>query len=210
MSEKVVAIAAGVVVGGAVTFLLTRPPSIPADMQQILDGFSVEVRVYEGTANQRIYTVPQINPKYSQVRILNYTSRAKEPTAGLEERDIFTLGIEDLGIWTDGTEHPEERDDWKEFIVSIRRVITTNEIWVSFQASFSHAIVRDAAGNIVYDTLTSTDRLKVLVFPVGAALSPRRFGQPLTEEQRRERHYALYGSRQLPPRGTGFLRRLTS
>jgi uncharacterized protein YneF (UPF0154 family) len=32
---------------------------------------------------------------------------------------------------------------------------------------------------------------------------PRRFGQPLTEEERRQRHYALYGTTELPPRGTG-------
>ena len=32
---------------------------------------------------------------------------------------------------------------------------------------------------------------------------PRRFGHPLTEEERRQRHYALYGTTELPPRGTG-------
>jgi hypothetical protein len=32
---------------------------------------------------------------------------------------------------------------------------------------------------------------------------PRRFGHPLTEEERMQRHYALYGTTELPPRGTG-------
>jgi len=32
-----------------------------------------------------------------------------------------------------------------------------------------------------------------------------RFGVPRTEEERRARHYALYGSTELPPRGTGRL-----
>jgi uncharacterized protein YneF (UPF0154 family) len=35
----------------------------------------------------------------------------------------------------------------------------------------------------------------------GESSHPRRFGQPLTEEQRRQRHYALYGTTELPPRG---------
>jgi len=180
MAEKMaVGAAVGVVVGGAVTFLLTRPPGIPADMQQILDQFSVEVRVWEGTANERIYTIPQINPKNSQVRILNYVPKSVDQ--GGEARDCFVLGIEDLGVFSDGTEKPEERDDWKDFIVSIRRWITTttNEIHVTFQASYSHAIIRDAAGNIVYDTLTSP-RLIALIFPVVTARAPRGFRQRLS------------------------------
>jgi len=32
---------------------------------------------------------------------------------------------------------------------------------------------------------------------------PRRMGKPLTEEERRERHYERYGTTELPPRGTG-------
>jgi len=182
MAEKVVAgLAAGVVVGGAVTFLLTRPPGIPADMQQILDSFSVEVRVYEGTVYERIYTIPHINPKNPQVRIFNYTPKDVGVT-GIEQRDIFTLGIEDLGIFSDGTEHPEERDDWKEFIVSIRRCITTNEIHVTFQTSYSHAIIRDASGNIVYDTLTSPERRILIAFPAPIPLtrSPSGFRQRLS------------------------------
>ena len=186
MAEKMaVGAAVGVVVGGALTFLLTRPPSIPADLQQILDQFSVEVLVWEGTPNERHYTIPQINPKYGQVRIFNYVPKSIGQGDALHEsyesRDCFVLGIEDLGIFSDGTEHPEERDDWKDFIVSIRRSITTNEIWVTFQASYSHAIIRDAAGNIVYDTLTSP-RLIALVFPVPIPLarSPRGFRQRLS------------------------------
>jgi hypothetical protein len=35
----------------------------------------------------------------------------------------------------------------------------------------------------------------------GESSHPRRFGQPLTEEERRQRHYALYGTTELPPRG---------
>jgi hypothetical protein len=31
----------------------------------------------------------------------------------------------------------------------------------------------------------------------------RRLGHPLTEEERMQRHYALYGTTELPPRGTG-------
>ena len=168
MSEQIVG-AVGVVVGGALTYLLTRPPGIPADLQQILDQFSVEVFVYEGTTNERHYRIPQINPKYDSVKILNYTPKCVDligPTSGYEYRDIFTLGIEDLGILPDETEHPEERDDWKDFIVSIRRSITTNEILVTFQTSYGHAIIRDASDNIVYDTLTSPERLTVLMFSV--------------------------------------------
>lgn len=177
MAEKM---AVGVFVGGAVTFLLTRPPGIPADLQQILDQFSVEVRVYEGTANERIYIIPQINPKSSHVKIFHYTPKEVD-LLGNEYRDVFTIGIEDLGIFSDGTEHPEEMDDWKDFIVSIRRGITTNEIHVTFQISYSHAIIRDATGNIVYDTLTSPERLKVLTFPVAVlARSPRGFRQRLS------------------------------
>jgi len=33
--------------------------------------------------------------------------------------------------------------------------------------------------------------------------SPRRMGMPLTEEERARRHYQLYGTTTLPPRGTG-------
>lgn len=35
------------------------------------------------------------------------------------------------------------------------------------------------------------------------AAGNRRFGQPRTEQERRERHLALYGTESLPPRGTG-------
>lgn len=35
---------------------------------------------------------------------------------------------------------------------------------------------------------------------------PRRFGKPLTEEERRARHYAIYGTTEAPPRGTGLTR----
>jgi hypothetical protein len=31
----------------------------------------------------------------------------------------------------------------------------------------------------------------------------RRYGQPLTEEERRQRHYATFGDTNVPPRGTG-------
>lgn len=31
----------------------------------------------------------------------------------------------------------------------------------------------------------------------------RRYGQPLTEEERTQRHYATFGTTNLPPRGTG-------
>ena len=31
----------------------------------------------------------------------------------------------------------------------------------------------------------------------------RRFGKPKTDEERRKRHKALYGTSKLPPRGTG-------
>jgi len=185
MSEQIVVGAVGVVVGGALTYLLTRPPGIPADLQQILDQFSVEVHIYEGTINERHYTIPQINPKYGQVKILNYLPKTAydlvDSVPSGEYRDTFVLGIEDLGIFPDGTEHPEERDDWKDFIVSIRRKITTNEILVTFQTSYSHAIIRDASGNIVYDTLTSPERLIVLAFPVATALArrPRGFLQRL-------------------------------
>jgi hypothetical protein len=33
----------------------------------------------------------------------------------------------------------------------------------------------------------------------------RRFGEPKTEEERRETHYEKYGSYELPPRGTGLI-----
>lgn len=35
----------------------------------------------------------------------------------------------------------------------------------------------------------------------------RRFGRPRTDEERRRRHKRLYGTSELPPRGTGLLRR---
>ena len=31
----------------------------------------------------------------------------------------------------------------------------------------------------------------------------RRFGNPRTDEERMQRHQAMYGSKKLPPRGTG-------
>lgn len=31
----------------------------------------------------------------------------------------------------------------------------------------------------------------------------RRYGNPKTDEERRKRHKALYGTSELPPRGTG-------
>ena len=36
----------------------------------------------------------------------------------------------------------------------------------------------------------------------------RRFGRPRTDEERRARHKKLYGTNELPPRGTGLKRRL--
>lgn len=38
--------------------------------------------------------------------------------------------------------------------------------------------------------------------------SERRRGQPRTDEERRQRHQELYGTDELPPRGTGLLGRL--
>jgi len=37
----------------------------------------------------------------------------------------------------------------------------------------------------------------------GLAFGEPRFGQPKTEEERRQTHLALYGGKTLPPRGTG-------
>ena len=34
-------------------------------------------------------------------------------------------------------------------------------------------------------------------------IGPRRMGKPLTDEQRKQRHYQMYGTYVLPPRGTG-------
>lgn len=31
----------------------------------------------------------------------------------------------------------------------------------------------------------------------------RRFGEPRTEEERKERHFRKFGTRDVPPRGTG-------
>ena len=41
---------------------------------------------------------------------------------------------------------------------------------------------------------------------IGVGGQPR-FGQPKTEEERRLTHKALYGTEELPPRGTGLMRR---
>ena len=38
----------------------------------------------------------------------------------------------------------------------------------------------------------------------------RRFGHPRTDEERRERHKRRFGTEELPPRGTGLMRRSTS
>ena len=37
-------------------------------------------------------------------------------------------------------------------------------------------------------------------------MEERRYGQPRTDEERRERHYKRFRTRQLPPRGTGLNR----
>ena len=37
----------------------------------------------------------------------------------------------------------------------------------------------------------------------GPASPVSRFGHPRTDEERRERHKSLYGTEELPPRGTG-------
>jgi len=34
----------------------------------------------------------------------------------------------------------------------------------------------------------------------------RRFGKPRTEEERKERHFKKFGTRKVPPRGTGLKR----
>lgn len=37
----------------------------------------------------------------------------------------------------------------------------------------------------------------------------RRYGNPRTDAERKKRHKALYGTSKLPPRGTGFVKRLS-
>jgi hypothetical protein len=39
--------------------------------------------------------------------------------------------------------------------------------------------------------------------PGNKSEEPRRYGNPRTDEERRERHKKLYGTSELPPRGTG-------
>jgi len=34
---------------------------------------------------------------------------------------------------------------------------------------------------------------------------PRRFGKPRTDAERKERHFRRFGTRKLPPRGTGLV-----
>jgi len=43
--------------------------------------------------------------------------------------------------------------------------------------------------------------------PIGriGAADNRRLGQPRTDEERMARHLSLYGTKDLPPRGTGLL-----
>ncbi|RLI80409.1 hypothetical protein DRP04_08255 [Archaeoglobales archaeon] len=170
---------AGGVVGLAIGGILlgkAKAPSIPTEYQQILNRYRVEFHVWEGAPEGFVKTVPRIDPNLADVKVLAYEPYSKtvdaEGNVVFEQFDIFTLGIEDLNV-KDGMGRFHAGDDWKDFIVSIRRVkdYTTSPpseaIWVSFQPSYSHAIVYDnITGEKVYETYTDpTDVTLVHAIP---------------------------------------------
>jgi hypothetical protein len=160
----------GLAVGGIAGYFLREvliPKGLPDDLQSILNGFSVEVILWEGTPQERHVYIPEVNPAHPEVRVLNYVASSSwinEATGETGDyRDTYVLGVEDYGL------ESKYWDDWKDFIVSIRRVYHAgvyDEDWVTFQISYSHVIVRDKAGKVVYDTKTigPTTPLLVIVF----------------------------------------------
>jgi uncharacterized protein YneF (UPF0154 family) len=81
---------------------------------------------------------------------------------------------------------------------------------LGFQGGIIGALTGSAGGYFVARQLTgkktfghSPPAKYQMLSETGESSHPRRFGQPLTEEERRQRHYALYGTTELPPRGTG-------
>lgn len=130
---------------------------MPSDLQNILNNYRIESTVYAGTPDERTVLVPEINPRHPNVTVLNYVPYAKEydveGNLTGEYRDVFVLGIEDLGIKDSVEFRPDQKDDWKDWIVSIRRVPTFNEVWVTFQVSYSNFKVYDnTKGELIYDS----------------------------------------------------------
>lgn len=138
----------------------------PPVFKDILNRCRVVFTVYPGTSMETIKEIPNIDPFTDDVRILNYTATYQEVDADgnlmSEQKEIYVLGLEDLGITlADG--RTCGRDDWKELIVSIRYFTDyttdppTEEIWLTFQVSYSRLVVYLDENEVFRSTKTSAD-----------------------------------------------------
>lgn len=151
-------------------FWMTMPPSY----KDILSRLRVEFTVWKGNPDKETVKEVRLDIADPSVRLFTYQGYSAERDAEgnivTEVFDIYVFGVEDLGITTpDG--HRYGMDDWKDLIVSIRRIHNVltepaHEITITFQVTYTSVVVylddeevfRSEAG-------TAVPPLKVISFP---------------------------------------------
>lgn len=145
--------------------------SMPRMYKDILSRCRVIFTVWSGTPRETVKEISGIDMSDPSVRLFNYRGHWTETDAKgnivRENFDTYVLGIEDLGITTpDG--HFHGMDDWKDFIVSIRRVEPDHKIYLTFQVTYTHVAVyldKEEVFRSEFPTVTPYP-LTVIAFPL--------------------------------------------
>jgi len=124
---------------------------MPSDFLNELSRIKLEILLWEGTPKERTKVIENLADALAgpDVKALSYVKSCDHTAIGGRlETEIFSFGIEDLGI--------EEADDWRDVILSIRyeydaEGTAPESILIAIDGSFTHVKIYEDGG-LVYES----------------------------------------------------------